>query len=546
MSFRDGFPLNHYPTTIEFSVAQLVSIQPSEVAAYMRLCAYGTATPGPNDRPTHCRSSTLEVVKKAISFFVPNKSPWIIQADGVSGVGNPSRSTDVNQVIKQVELAEVRKQGRASNAKRDMKRAEFRKTLRLLEARCVATNHFDLASRLTAMMKLQFHIIGRTDDICNIETADLRGHSKFPDTALQMKVSWSKNVRDERSCPDQLLLGANDTDFCVLLALACYLESTLTEGKNEVFLFCDDNEVDRPLPNGETQRVQVGPDRLNDRYRRTLHTIWTKNPDMLALLRITGGALGTHSLRKFPSTWCTEHGYDDDKVEIRGRWKGKKGGRVVHRYISPEQLPTDAKMAACLAVGGPVRYKVKADAHVTAAFMADIVCPSITQFYSDESNRIAHVLGPVLLWAAHNPDMSHLLTDTVRNRIRNGYAAIRQQHPADYNPVDKVPLHVYQVANQVHIAELTEQEQHQAANAPPQDQAGDNGVGLRTAAAAAASRDNMVTMQLQLNNVQRTLAQHQQQTNVSTLTANLLLTLLFMSNFLCSIPSLCYRVTSIS
>jgi len=56
----------------------------------------------------------------------------------------------------------------------------------------------------------------------------------------------------------------------------------------------------------------------------------------------------------------------------------------------------------------------------------------------------------------------------------------------------------------------------------------------------------MVTMQLQLNNVQRTLAQHQQQTNVSTLTANLLLTLLFMSNFVYSIPSLCYRVTSIS
>jgi hypothetical protein len=41
-------------------------------------------------------------------------------------------------------------------------------------------------------------------------------------------VSWSKNVMEERDCPDQILLGSNDTDFCVLLALSCYLESKLT------------------------------------------------------------------------------------------------------------------------------------------------------------------------------------------------------------------------------------------------------------------------------------------------------------------------------
>jgi hypothetical protein len=30
---------------------------------------------------------------------------------------------------------------------------------------------------------------------------------------------------EERDCPDQTLLGSNNTDFCVLLALAYWLES---------------------------------------------------------------------------------------------------------------------------------------------------------------------------------------------------------------------------------------------------------------------------------------------------------------------------------
>jgi hypothetical protein len=62
------------------------------------------------------------------------------------------------------------------------------------------------------MMKFQFHIVGRADDICHVETRDLRSHEKFPAFVLQTKVSWSK-----RDCPDQILLGSNDTDFVYFL-----------------------------------------------------------------------------------------------------------------------------------------------------------------------------------------------------------------------------------------------------------------------------------------------------------------------------------------
>jgi len=228
MAFIDGG--EDYPKTIEFSQEQLLNVTPDIVSRWMKKTAYGTPTPGPNDHPTRCRSSLLEQAKKAISYFMPNKHMgWDVRSNS----GNPTKSIPVNDIIKLVKKAEVRKQGRPSRAKRDMKRAEFRKTLRILE---MQEGNYDMQAKYPGMMKMQFHIIGRTDDITNLETNDLRHHDRFGDFALQTKVSWSKNVREERDCPDQLLLGAMDTDFCVLLALACFLESRLTTGKQGLLL----------------------------------------------------------------------------------------------------------------------------------------------------------------------------------------------------------------------------------------------------------------------------------------------------------------------
>jgi hypothetical protein len=105
---------------------------------------------------------------------------------------------------------ECRKQGRPLCAKRDMKREEYLMPMQIIEARL---GNYELQGKVPKMMKFQFHIIARTDDITNLETGDLRSHNKFGVFALQTKVSWSKNVMEERFCPDQILLGAADTDF---------------------------------------------------------------------------------------------------------------------------------------------------------------------------------------------------------------------------------------------------------------------------------------------------------------------------------------------
>lgn len=265
MEFRDG---TEYGKGFAFSQRQLLSIHPRDIVRWMCRDAYGNPNPGPNDRPTHRRSSGLAFAKKVVSYFMPNKNMhWNVE----SKAGNPTKSVAMNDFIKQVKKLEVRKRGKASNAKRDMKRQEWRLMMRLLEK----DNDFHCRQRVPCMAKLQFHIIARGDDISNIETSDLREHEMYGDFSLQTKVSWSKNVLEERDCPDQILIGANDPDFCVQLALACYLETRFSShceagSVDARFLFGEGGEDDEPI-------------RTKEHYHNTLKKVW-KDPEFQQLL----------------------------------------------------------------------------------------------------------------------------------------------------------------------------------------------------------------------------------------------------------------------
>ena len=219
MSWKDG---QAYAKGHQFLDADILRITPDDIVRWFKLLAYGTSTPGPDDHPTQHRSSGLAFAKKAISYFIPDNSvAWNSRLEA----GNPTMSKAVNRVIKEIKKAEVRKQGKESNAKRDMKRAEFKKTLELL----IQARGFSNQYKTTAMLKLQFHLIARTDDICNLESKDLRENEQFPEFALQTKVAWSKKVNEERDCPPKVILGANDSDFCSLIGLGGFLESRFTD-----------------------------------------------------------------------------------------------------------------------------------------------------------------------------------------------------------------------------------------------------------------------------------------------------------------------------
>jgi hypothetical protein len=312
-----------------------------------------------------------------------------------------------------------------------MKHAEYCKTMRILDAKYW---NFEWQSNTLTMLKFQFHIIARTDDITNLKTNDLRSHGTFGEFALQTKVSWSKNVMEECACPDQLLIGAANTNFCILFALACYLESRPTTNWHGRYLFGDRDDKFEP-----------------EQYCRTLHQCWS-DPDFLELMAKVKGSPGSHSSHKFPATWCAENGSPDPEVGIRGRWKGNKNGRAINRYIIVEKLSTYAKLSGILAVGGPVWYKLKADSHVSNSFLQGIVTPKMHEhFGADQSNTTADVLSLPLLWACHEPTLAHMIPPAVRIRIQKGYNNIRGANPYTYNPVIKVPLHISRVENQVFI-----------------------------------------------------------------------------------------------
>eukprot|EP00957_Ditylum_brightwellii_P150043 11426899-Ditylum_brightwellii.AAC.1 len=53
-----------------------------------------------------------------------------------------------------------------------------------------------------------------------------------------------KNVREERDAPEQIMLGAMDYQYCILLALRGYLEEWVEMGDGHLaeFLFCGDGQ----------------------------------------------------------------------------------------------------------------------------------------------------------------------------------------------------------------------------------------------------------------------------------------------------------------
>ena len=205
MAFIHSLP-ERYPKGTTFTRAQLLQIHPQHILDWLAFKAYGKADYDidAGDRPKFARASHLEQIKKGISFFMPNHdNPWM------NGEGNPTKHRTLRVIIDQVKVFEVRGQGAPSKAKRAMTIPEFKCELALLDRKGKEDDDYDFLVRYRAMALWQFHLIGRIDDVCNFGMANPKGHGTF-DFAAKTKVQWSKNVRDEQKCPDQILLGAED------------------------------------------------------------------------------------------------------------------------------------------------------------------------------------------------------------------------------------------------------------------------------------------------------------------------------------------------
>ena len=433
MSYKDfDGDTSRYPprTQAQFSPAQIATLTPEILYGWMCLMAYGTADPAPNAVPVNSRANTLCVMKKAISFFTPNRlMPWNAMAD--PPVGNPTKSILVNDLIKRIKKDEVRLVGKASQARRPMTTGEIRLILNLLEQ----SGNYDWVHRFSNMVRMQLSMIARGDDVTMLSLHGLKHHPKF-DFALSQSVRWSKNVMEERDCPPQILMGSNDPDFCVQLGLAIYLED-----------FCGSG------PASECDHLFVGvhgqeaAQRFKAKYQTALAKIM-RTPEFIELSRQIEGLTGSHSIRKYSATQARAMACSADDVEIRGRWKsGGQRQRTVDTYIDVQHEFIDAKVCAALCVGGPVHYKLKDDCGVTREWLLANVVPGISAVFR-EDNHIARVLGPVLLYACLEPTLRRRVPQTILDRVDTAYAQIRRLDDG-VNPVKKVFLTVYRISSEV-------------------------------------------------------------------------------------------------
>ena len=165
MRHRDSNAL--YSIHTVFSSEELSFIKLQEIVAWMKLRAFGHSDVGDDDVPTCGRSNTLAFHKKALSYFMPNKHlGW----NTVSLSGNPTRSPEVNDLIKRVRRHEV-----SSQAQRALTLPEFHS----LVGMAPNSETFNLQVRIPCILKFQVHLIARVDDAAHVLMSELWAHGLF-------------------------------------------------------------------------------------------------------------------------------------------------------------------------------------------------------------------------------------------------------------------------------------------------------------------------------------------------------------------------------
>ena len=278
-----------YPDDKVFTPQELGELKPEDIHRWMCFRCYGTPTPQ-NDAQPQLRSTTISYWKKAISYFMPDHGSW----NDAARAGNPTKAKLINRLYKAIQKAETRGVGQPTRANRPFTSGEFEQIIDLM-------GNYTGASivnrrKYQAMLKLQYHIIGRVDDISHLKKNVLEPSTQFPGR-LTVKMRWSKNVMDERDCPKQIIMGAMNSKYCVELALALYLEKWIGDGEGTVSQWVFANGTTTAADKTEDQDKVAG--RIRSLFGRYLKKAVLDNEDFN---QEVSGNLGTHSIPKIATT----------------------------------------------------------------------------------------------------------------------------------------------------------------------------------------------------------------------------------------------------
>ena len=300
---------------------------------------------------------------------------------------------------------------------------------------------------LSSIFVFQLHLIARIDDSAKLKHSEIKMNHQHPNFSILAKLCWSKNVNEERDAPDQILIGAMDTSYCVILALSTWLEFWIGMGHmgNTDFVFGIHGQNDAAV--------------IKERASHCMRAIL----DEADFPIMEKGNISTHSVRKLATTRARNSGCTKDDTDTRARWKRKRQ----QDHYADTMLPfPDAKVAAALCKGGAITYSVKQNSGISEDWILKHVDPSIASHYC---RSVALVLGRALLWRVFNEDEARFVPDDICQRIKGAYRDLgeRCQVPSGENPVEKVPLIVTGSDAEVHIDMLLDDDNNPYAGAAP-------------------------------------------------------------------------------
>ena len=122
-------------------------------------------------------------------------------------VGNPTtKSVPVNVLIKVIKKAEVRRQGKPSEARREIERAECLQTLQILNDNPESHNCTKRRFMMTAASKFQFSMVAGVDNVCHFEEQDLKPNPDYP-ASLKTRMGLLTRLKNGEETSTSIIEG---------------------------------------------------------------------------------------------------------------------------------------------------------------------------------------------------------------------------------------------------------------------------------------------------------------------------------------------------
>ena len=416
---------------------ELKAVTPDKIMKYLKMKIYGKEDADPDvDPPIYHRRNSVLYWKKAWSYFmIDQNTPWSV----IAKHGNPTRSTQVNRLLRAMNKMEAARRGKPSQARRALVAAEFEAIIGTL------SNHTDeeVGTWLAAYLTFMYNMIARLDDASKFRSPDLQTFHQFSDYGVTAKLCWTKNCMEERDPPTQILFGSRNWKYCVVSLLAVWLELhyELNPEQNDFFFGAK----------GATE-----PDTIKASAAYYLREIIKHDDFVLDLMDEVRGLTGTHSVRKFASNIARGNGCSKDDTDHRGRWKG--ADRQQDTYTDTTIPFVNAKAGASLCRGGAIAYLTRTESGITDEWLLDHVVPNLQT--ADVPRQACIVLGCALMWkvveAATKPDEGHNVPSSIMGRAMVAFKDLgdRNHLPSGTNPIRRANLGVAGVDAELHVFEV--------------------------------------------------------------------------------------------